>query len=374
MSRTRVVLSTWMRLTCSILLALVAFKAVLPGDQEATSTQPTYAERLGWSPRDRVVIFHADDLGMHRDVNVGTIAAMENGLVNSTSTMMPCPWVPDYAAYLRDHPDVDNGLHLTLTSEWNVYRWGPLAGAGQVPGLVDRDGYLHREVRDVVQNASADEVEREIRAQIALARRMGIPVTHLDTHMGTLAATRAFYERLVKVGIEMDLPIMAVGGHGTQARQQWPGAEAVTRPFLERIWEAGLPVLDDLDMRSYGWHGYEEKKQGMIQSLRELQPGITQIIVHAAHPSDTFPHVVRNTEVRYNDLRVMTDPDVIRVAREEGLILTTWHELHERRKALGGTRGRAPVRALASPPQSRGSLVSAVWAQTVTCEPTHCVQ
>jgi chitin disaccharide deacetylase len=335
-------LSIILRLTCSLWVALVGLMAVLPARQEATSTQTTYAERLGWGPGDRVVIFHADDLGMHRDVNVGTITAMENGLVNSTSTMMPCPWVPDYATYLRDHPDVDNGLHLTLTSEWNVYRWGPLAGADQVPGLADRDGYLHREVRDVVQNASADEVEREIRAQIAQAARMGLPVTHLDTHMGTLAATPAFYERLVKVGIELDLPVMAVGGHGTEARQQWPGGEAVTRAFIERIWDAGLPVLDDLDMRSYGWRGWEEKKQGMIQSLRELQPGVTQIIIHAAHPSDTFPHVVRNTEVRYNDLRVMTDPDVIRVVREEGLVLTTWRELHERRKALGGTQDARP--------------------------------
>ena len=242
MTRNRVDLPARMRLTCCILLALAGVAAVPSAGQEAASTQTTCAERPGWSPRDRVVIFHADDLGMHRDVNVGTIAAMEKGLVNSTSTMMPCPWVPDYAAYLRDRPEVDNGLHLSLTSEWNVYRWGPLAPAAQVPGLLDRDGYLHREVRDVVLTASADEVEREIRAQIAMAKRMGLPVTHLDT----------------------------------------------------------------------------------------------------AHPGDTFAHVVRNPEVRSNDLRVMTDPDVIRVAREEGLILTTWRELHERRKALGRTQPARP--------------------------------
>jgi chitin disaccharide deacetylase len=318
-------------------VALAALVVPLPAE-EGRAAQPSFAERLGWGPGERVVIFHADDLGMHRDVNTGTIAALEQGLVNSTSTMMTCPWVADWARYLREHPEVDNGLHLTLTSEWNVFRWGPLAGADQVPGLLDRDGYLHREVRDVALNASPDEVEREILAQIALARRMGLPITHLDTHMGTLAATPAFYERFVKVGIEMDLPIMAVGGHGTQARQQWPGAERITGPFIEQIWDAGLPVLDDLDMRSYGWHDFETKKQGIIQSLRELKPGVTQIIVHCAHPSDTFPHVVRNADVRYNDTRVMMDADVKRVVAEEKLVLTTWRELHERRKRAGATR------------------------------------
>jgi chitin disaccharide deacetylase len=322
----RMIVRTW--------LALLGLAVAALAPPVLTSAPPTYAERLGWRAHDRVVIFHADDLGMHRDVNVGTIMAMEEGLVNSTSTMMTCPWVPEYARYLRGRPDVDNGLHLTLTSEWDVYRWGPLAGADQVPGLVDADGYLHRNVSDVVLNASPDEVEREIRAQIARARQMAIPVTHLDTHMGTLAASPGFYERLVKVGIELDLPILAVGGHGTQARQQWPGAEAITMPWVRTIWDAGLPVLDDLDMRSYGWHGYEDKKQGIIQSLRDLTPGITQIIVHCAHPSDTFPHVVRDAEVRYNDTRVMMDPDVIRVVQEEGLVLTTWRELHQRRKAL----------------------------------------
>jgi chitin disaccharide deacetylase len=294
----------------------------------------TYAERLGWGPDDRVLILHADDVGMHRDVNVGTIKALEEGVLTSVSTMMPCSWVPEWNNYLKENPHVCNGLHLTLTSEWNVYRWTPLAGIDQVPGLVDAEGYMHRGVMGVVMNSNGDEVEKEIRAQIALAEHMGMPITHLDTHMGTLAATREFFERLVKVGIEKQIPILAVGGHGTQARQQWPQSIPVTEPFMPQVWEGGLPVIDDLDMRSYGWHNWEEKKEGMIQSIRDLKPGITEIIVHCAWMSDTLPHVLRNTDVRINDTKILIDPDFKKAIEEEGIILTNWRELMERRQRV----------------------------------------
>ena len=319
------------RTYCSV-LRLVMVAMVWSG--VAAAQEISYAERLGWGPEDRVLILHADDLGMHRDVNQGTIKALEAGVLTSVSTMMPCSWVPEWNEYLKQHPDTCNGLHLTMTAEWNVYRWTPLAGLEVVPGLLDKDGYMHRNVIDVVMNASPDEIEKEIRAQIWLAERMGMPITHLDTHMGTLAATKEYYERLIKVATEKQIPILAVGGHATQARQQWPELRPVLEGYKDQIWEAGLPLLDDLDMRSYGWKGWEEKKAGFIQSIRELQPGVTQIIVHCAWMSDTLPHVLRNTDVRINDTKILMDPDFRQVLEEEKIILTTWIELMERRKAV----------------------------------------
>lgn len=297
--------------------------------------EKSYAERLGWGPEDRVLIVHADDLGMHRDVNIGTIMALEEGVITSVSAMMPCSWIPDWNRYLHANPEVCNGLHLTLNAEWNVYRWSPLAGLDAVPGLLDADGYMHRSVFDVARNATADEVDKEIRAQLALARRMGMPVTHLDTHMGALISRRDFFERFVKLGIEEQIPILAVGGHATQARQQWPHGVRLLEEFEQMVWEGGLPLIDDLDMRSYGWTDYDEKKEGMIQSIRDLKPGVTQIIVHCAWMSDTLPHVLRNTEVRINDTKILMDEDFKRVIEEEGIILTNWRELMERRQRVG---------------------------------------
>ena len=162
---------------------------------EQNTSETSFAERLGWSERDVVIILHVDDVGMAHASNRGAIESMENGVASSFSLMMPCPWIPEMAHYLKDHPEADSGLHLTLTSEWKKYRWPPLSGAAQVPGLVDAEDCLWHTVAQVMQKASADEVEREIRAQIHRAERLGINITHLDSHMGTLFARPDYFER-----------------------------------------------------------------------------------------------------------------------------------------------------------------------------------
>ena len=179
----------------------------------------TYAEKLGYPKGAKVVIMHVDDVGMSYDSNDGAIQAIEKGVANSLSMMMPCPWVPNFMHYLKEHPSVDAGIHLTLTSEWKNYRWHPLTGYQAAKGLVDTEGAFHHSVEQVVKNASADEVEAEMRAQIARFRLFGIEPTHLDSHMGTLFATPVFTERYIKVGISEHIPIMFPGGHCTVIKE-----------------------------------------------------------------------------------------------------------------------------------------------------------
>ena len=147
-------------------------------------TGPTYAERLGWGKGDRVLILHMDDAGMSYDSDAGIEKVLEGGAARSLSVMMPTPWVPHIVHYIKAHAGTDAGLHLTLTSEWHEYRWGPVAGVSAVPGLIDAEGAIWDSVAGVVAHASADEVDREIRAQLDRAERMGFHPTHLDSHMG----------------------------------------------------------------------------------------------------------------------------------------------------------------------------------------------
>lgn len=314
----------------SLLLVLCAFVAPV-----IAQDKPTYAERLGFPKGARVVLFHNDDAGMSLGQNDGSIKALEFGLITSVSTMMPCPWVSHFANWLKENPNVDNGLHLTLTSEWRGYRWGPLAGKAAVPGLVDPDGCMWSNVISVATHASAEEVDKEIRAQLDRAVTLGIPITHLDTHMGTLYAKPEYTEAYVKLGIEKQIPVMIMGGHLQFIKEDEPDAVkqlAVTH-LAETVWEGGLPVLDDLLNRTYGWKTLDEKKINLLKALGEMQPGLTMVIFHCAQPTDEWEHFTTSSETRTNDLKLMTDPDVKKFLDDNKFILTTWRELMERRKA-----------------------------------------
>ena len=194
---------------------------------DAQMPDTTYAEKLGFEKGAKVLILHVDDAGMSYDSNEGAITALTKGAATSVSVMMPCSWTPGFVHFLKQHPEIDAGLHLTLTSEWKDYRWVPLAGKSAVPGLTDSEGCLWPNGEAVVKYASADEVEKEIRAQLDRARTMGFEPTHLDTHMGTVYDSPAFLERYIKVGVENHIPIMLPGGHDALIQEQMNASDAL---------------------------------------------------------------------------------------------------------------------------------------------------
>ncbi len=324
----------------------------------------TYAEKLGWNKGDRLLILHIDDAGMSYDSNLGTQRALTEGVANSVSVMMPCPWVPAFVKWLKENPEVDAGLHLTLTSEWDGYRWGPLAGRPTTPGLVDKEGAMWGNVADVVKHASPFEVETEIQAQVDRARTMGFEPTHLDSHMGTLFATPEFLERYIKVGIRTSIPVMLPGGHNTLLQEQYregtyaqveqqnkgrkegekidPEATWQTvkearfgaiQQLADMTWNGGLPVLDDLHNTSYGWKS-TDKVAEYVEAIKSLKPGVTMMIMHCTQPTEVFEHFSGSGDTRLGDLNAMLAPEVRKALEDEGIILTTWRELKERRDAL----------------------------------------
>jgi chitin disaccharide deacetylase len=305
----------------------------------------TYAEKLGFPKGAKVLILHIDDVGMSWDSNEGTIQAMEKGVANSLSIMMPCPWVPGFVRYMKDHPDTDAGLHLTLTSEWKDYRWGPLSGRPAVPGLVDPEGAMWRSVELVAKNASPDEVETEIREQLKRARGMGFEPTHLDSHMGTLFATPQFMERYIRVGIDNKIPVMFPGGHNTMIGKERDITPELKQQFKDTgkmIWDAGLPVLDDLHNVSYNFEypkgavsDRELQKVATslyIKTIGELQPGLSMVIMHCTAPTQIFQFIGTSGRTRKADMLAMMDPAFKKFLQDEKIILTTWRELKKRRE------------------------------------------
>lgn len=300
----------------------------------SVQAEPTFGERLGWKADDRILILHNDDVGMSHESNLGTIEGFENGLMTSASTMMPCSWVLEWRDYVQKHPEIDNGLHLTLTSEWNHYRWRPVADASAVPGLIDDEGYMHRQVVQTISNATADEVETEIRAQIALAEKMGLPITHLDSHMGTLFYSPAFFERYIKVGIEKQIPIMMISGRGEPTNDAERRLMPQIREAAKVVWEGGLPVLDYLFTSTADTGDAQEMTDALIERIQSLKPGITQIILHGTRTGCNFDAISSSGDKREAELEMVLSEKVKAAIEKEGVILTTYRELMERRQAV----------------------------------------
>lgn len=328
----------------------------------------SYAEKLGWKKGDRVIIFHVDDAGMSYESNQGAIQALEKGVATSVSVMMPCPWVPDMVHYLLRHPQIDAGLHLTLTSEWIGYRWGSVSGIKASAGLSDNEGALWNNVPDVLSHASADEIEAEIRAQLSRARKMGFNPTHLDTHMGTLWASPEYLERYIKVGIKEHIPVLFSAGHNTFLRQELREGPLVGLTTLvkrteskvtdtaevlniiqktgERIWNGGLAVVDDLYLLSYDWKlpaGVERTDENLRKFktekykalLHSVKAGVTVVLIHCTDAGEHFKYISDSGNTRNGDLTAMADPELKEFIQQQGFILTTWRELQDRRDHLG---------------------------------------
>src|SRR3954451_19947471 len=222
----------------------------------------TLAERLGYSPDDRLLIVNCDDLGMCHAANSGVYESLRMGVATSATLMVPCPWAREASAsYLGE----DIGVHLTLNAEWDLYRWGPIT---QAPSLLDGDGGFPRTTTDVWDHADLDEVRRELRAQIERAILWGFDVSHLDTHMGALQLRPEFFDVYLDMAVEFGLPLR-LSGESTE--------RLIGFPFRQLAAEAGVLFPDHfVHVRGVG------SRRTVERLARDLRAGVTEVYVHPA--------------------------------------------------------------------------------------------
>jgi chitin disaccharide deacetylase len=289
------------------------------------------AERLGYLATDKLLIVNGDDAGMCHAANLATIECMEIGLMRSATIMVPCPWFPEMAAYSRRNPDKDFGVHLVHTSEWTRYRWGPVAGRTVVPGLVDEEGYLWRRVQDVYRHATPEEALIEGRAQIRQALDAGIDVTHLDSHMGTLQLHPDFMEVYVRLALEFDLPLR-MASQSTLERYGYP--ELRKQVAAQGIAFPDHFIYDELQRQDQGVKAF------WLDIVRNLKPGVTELYIHAALPTDELKAITGSWPTRAAEYEVFTrDPDMKRLVEEQKIVLISYRPLRDLQRAQ---RNKAP--------------------------------
>jgi len=271
------------------------------------------AERLGFTPDDRLLIVTCDDLGSSRAANVAVYESLRSGLATSASLMVPCPWARDAAAQYRGE---DVGVHLTLNAEWETYRWGPITSA---PSLLDGDGGFPRTIEDTWDHADVEEVRRECRAQVERAILWGFDVSHLDSHMGTLQLRPEFFDVYLELAVDFGLPVR-MGPAG--------GERAVGFPYRDLAAAEGLIFPDHLVVTPVG------ARHAIEQAVFALGPGVTEIFLHPAVDTDELRASHPDWAGRVEDHALLcADPSFSDLLDRAGVTLIGYRELRDLQRA-----------------------------------------
>lgn len=283
----------------------------------------TLAEKLGYKPTDRLLIINCDDVGMCHSANLAVIEGMETGLITSGTIMTPCPWFNEIADYARTHPEKDFGVHLTYTAEWNLYRWGPVAPHEIVKGLCDPEGFLWQSVEEVYAHATPEEALIEGRAQIKKAIDAGIPVTHIDSHMGTLQHKPEYLKVYIQLALEFNLPLRMAA----QATMEGFGFPELRKQFKEKgLVFTDYFVYDEME-------NYNDVKSFWTNIIKNLKPGVTEIFIHASKVSDELKAITNSWEKRVQESNLFTsDPEIKKLIKDEKIIIIGYRPLMELQK------------------------------------------
>ena len=298
----------------SLAAALTLGLALYAATARAQAPARSLPERLGYAAGARLLVLHADDLGMSHSVNRATFEALEKGWISSASILVPCPWFPEVATWARAHPEADLGIHLALNSEWTTFRWRPLGAGAEVTSLVDDQGYFPLVETTVAAKAKAPEVDRELRRQIDRARSAGIRLSHLDSHMGALFQNPALLAVYDNLGKTYGLPLLL----------QRSGDGGRDDALIDRVLsiEPGVPAS--------GWMAAYQKM------LEPLPPGAYQVILHLAYDDDemrgaTSDHPDWGAAWRQSDFDMVRNPAFRDWLKAKGFTLVRWRDLAGRR-------------------------------------------
>jgi len=290
-----------------------------------------FLARLGFQPDDRVIILHADDLGMCHAVNAAFMDIAAVAPVASGSVMIPCPWVSELAAFAKAQPKVDIGVHITLTSEWRGYRWRPLSAHTSRGTLLDAQGYLWADVDSLHAHMDPAEAIAEMRAQVEYALNLGFDITHIDTHMGAVAHP-GLVQAYVELGLTYGIPVMIPRPTEENIRRYdiSPQTMSAIKKLLDQFGQdSPMPIIDRVtDLYDAPGATRREQYQNLIESL---PPGLTHLLYHPACP---FPEIKAITATdrwtsRVADWEVFTDPAFWDWLARSGVHLIGYRDLRE---------------------------------------------
>jgi predicted glycoside hydrolase/deacetylase ChbG (UPF0249 family) len=274
--------------------------------------QRTTNQRLGYPDDARLLLINADDLGMYADINPAVVHAFQEGIVRSTSVMMPCPAASQAIALLKETPALHVGVHLSIIRDIDNYFWGPLAPKERVPSLLDADGELYRleQMDALLARARLDELEVEFRAQIEAVLVSGLQPTHVDWHCLHSGGRADIFDLTMGLAKEFDLAL-----------------RVASQPFIVQVQRQGLPT-DDFDLLDSFSLPLEDKAAHYAAMLRALPVGLTEWAVHPSVGSLASQALdPGGWQVRRTDFDFLISAPAREIIQEEGITLISYELL-----------------------------------------------
>ena len=283
------------------------------------------AQKLGFHENSKLLIIHADDAGLSHSENRATIQALEKGIVNSYSMMVPCPWFYEIALFAKNNPQFDYGIHLTLTCEWENYKFGPVLPASEVPSLVDENGYFFKKREQLRRAASAEDIRKELQAQIEKSIKFGLKPTHIDSHMYSVGASAEFFKVYKSLGEKYDLPVLI-----NKQLMQMVGLN----PELN-ITENDL-VIDRAYVGEYKDFSLGRLGNYYHEVLENLISGVNLLLIHPAFDDHemkgiTINHPNFGAEWRQVDFDFFTNEKLKSILRKNKIELITWNDIKSKK-------------------------------------------
>ncbi|MFN2300142.1 MAG: polysaccharide deacetylase family protein [Anaerolineales bacterium] len=289
--------------------------------------------RLGYSDEDRLVIIHADDIGLCQAGVAVLDDLWDAGIISSMAVMAVCPWFPAAAAFCRAHPAVDAGLHFTITCEGESCRWGPIASRLRSGGLLDEEGYFHRKSETVHRAGKAAAVRAELTAQIKRSQAAGIDLTHVDSHCGT-AWHPKFLPDYINIPERRGIPAFFLRmdertamGWGYDRRS----AAAMARR-AEKYEIKGIPLFDRIFVMPLDDPG--DRIGTARRALADLPPGLSYFILHPSADTPELRAAASDAPCRVADYRAFTSRELREFIRNSGIHVIGWRVLREKMREI----------------------------------------
>jgi predicted glycoside hydrolase/deacetylase ChbG (UPF0249 family) len=288
-------------------------------------------KKLGFSNNDRVVIIHTDDIGMCQ-ASVDAFAELWSyGVISSGAVMVPCPWFLEAAKFARGNTDVDLGVHITLTSEWDVYRWGPISTRDLNSGMIDSEGCFYRTSEDAQEHGNPDAVKVEIQAQIQRALDNGIRATHVDTHMGSVGSIK-YFPSYIQLSIQNGLPpmMMRLDKSGWLEMGIEDELAEVAVQMAAQLEQDGVPLLDrisSLELDRTKSRG--ERIAYANKVIDDIEPGITHFIIHPSVDTPELRAITPDWQCRVADYEAFRSDEMRNIIKESGIQVIGYRPIQE---------------------------------------------